>query len=158
MVKLSGRGSSRRLALRRLGGIFRLTIRQRISVYLVIAAIIALACGGVDYTVNANKMDGELTVTRIGAPIKDDLDCHLASSSCDSFQFVNGKCVVKGCLDPPDKPSMPVTNCGLGKTNGGAAWTAVTCQARVTLAGCSKGTLYSFGCYGYNCTKLQCGQ
>jgi hypothetical protein len=136
----------------------RLTIRQRISVYLAIAALITLACGGVDYFVNANKIDGQLT-TWIG-PIQTEADCSNAANAydCDSHQFANGKCSVTGCLSPPDKPKTPVVNCGLGRTNGGVAWTLSTCKARALAAGCTQGTLYSFGCSGYYCTKVQCGQ
>ena len=133
-----------------------LTARQRICVYLVIAGLVALACGGVSYTIDANAMNGQMTRYR-GDSIQTLSDCELAALSCKGYSFVDGKCMVTGCSDPPDKPATPVTNCPFGKTNNGVAWTADACQARAQLAGCYQVTLYSFGCYGYRCSKLQCG-
>jgi hypothetical protein len=159
MVKLSSGTLSRRQALRRLRSIFLLTIRQRIAVYLVIAGVIALACAGVDYNIDANSWSGEATNLH-GKPIANEDECHAAEiqHDCQSHLFAGGQCRLTICTDPPDKLDPPETNCTFGKTNGSAAWTETTCKARTLGAGCSVGDLYSFGCYGYSCTNLQCGQ
>jgi len=136
-----------------MSSIFALTVRQRICLYLVIGALAGLGCGGTSFDIDANTIEGDF----VGP--KNDAECQAAIIlKCKEATFANGKCHAKGCTQPPDHPSVPIVNCPLGKTNNGVPWTTTACQAQATFAGCSSVTLYSFGCYGYTCTKLQCGK
>ena len=140
--------------LNRLRSIVPLTARQRIVIYLVLAALAGLACVGVDYTIDANRFD-------VNVPGVSDLDCSsktLTFGCSGPFTFSNGTCHLKACKRPPANPPKPVTNCPFGKTNRGSAWTPADCAQRAKVAGCTQGALYSFGCYGYTCTDLRCAQ
>jgi hypothetical protein len=132
---------------------FPLTVRQRIYIYLVFAALAGLACAGVDFTIDANRMDADV-------PAATSLDCTIATNiyKCSTGAWSNGTCHLKACSRPPDSPATPVTNCPFGSSDQGRPWTASGCTAQVQRAGCTEGTLYSFGCYGYTCTDSRCGR
>lgn len=151
MMNVLGRSSSSRRLLRRVRSIWPLTVRQRIFLYLVLGALAGLACAGVDYSIDANKMACDL-------PASSEADCSNAATkhSCASFSFANGTCHVSGCFLPCD--GTATTNCPFGKTNGGAAWTQADCKQKGLIAGCTNGTLYSIGCWGYSCTDQRCGR
>ncbi len=151
MKHTSGRISSTRRLLRRARSIWPLTIRQRIVLYLVLGALAGLACAGVDYSIDANKMACDLAASS-------EADCSNAATmhSCQSFSFANGTCHVSGCFLPCDGTST--TNCPFGKTNGAVPWTQADCKQKSLVAGCTNGTLYSIGCWGYTCTDQRCGR
>jgi hypothetical protein len=130
-----------------------LTVRQRIGVYVVLAALSGLACGGVDFKINANSMDAVV-------PAATELDCAVQQSEhrCSKSVWSGGTCQLTACTRPPDNPSKPVTNCPFGRTNQGRAWTATECRDRALHSGCTEGTLFSFGCNGYVCSDTRCAQ
>jgi hypothetical protein len=153
MTNVSGRLSPPRRLLRRVRSIWPLTIRQRISLYLVLGALAGLACSGVDYSINANLIDCDVSA-------KDQGDCTLAgfTHGCTAVVFTGGKCHLSKCTKPCDALATPLTNCPFGRTNGGKAWTGDDCKSQGLIAGCTNVTLYSFGCYGYTCSDLKCGR
>lgn len=153
MTNVSDRSSSGRRLLRRARSIWPLSIRQRILLYLVLGALASLACGGVDYTINANLMEYDV-------PGRDELSCNVDKKiqECGSSVFANGSCHLSKCVKPRDAVATPLTNCPFGKTNGGAPWTAADCKSQSLAAGCTRGTQYSFGCYGYYCSDQRCGR
>ncbi|MBV9493543.1 MAG: hypothetical protein JOZ54_04810 [Acidobacteria bacterium] len=130
-----------------------LTVRRRIYLYLIFAALGGLACAGVDFTIDANRMNADVKV-------KDDLECALRQNAgkCTESTFSNGVCHLKACARPPDNPSNPVTNCAFGSTNGSRPWTASDCRTKIVGSQCTEGTLYSIGCYGYTCKDGRCGR
>ena len=128
-----------------------MTIRQRIFLYLVLGALAGLACSGVDYTINANLIDCDVAAKSQG-------DCTAAEfdHGCKSSAFTGGNCHLSQCTKPCD--ASAATNCPFGKTNGGVPWTSADCKNQTQIAGCTSGTLYSCGCYGYYCSDLKCGR
>jgi hypothetical protein len=134
------------------------TVRRRICLYAVLIAIAGIACEGVDYRIDANKINGDLAA-------KDAAECTTKANQLHCLgkvEFSNGVCHVAGCVDPPDHPTKPVTNCAFGSyyvaTPDGPAhdWTDETCKAAAQLAGCTTAARYRFGCFGHSCTNLQC--
>ncbi|MEA2165789.1 MAG: hypothetical protein QOK37_3916 [Thermoanaerobaculia bacterium] len=152
MTNASNGPSGQRL-LRRVRSIWPSTIRQRILFYLVIGALAGLACAGVDYTVDANRMTCEITT-------KDATECELTRQDlgCSDKAFTNGKCRMFECTKACDAQATPLTNCAFGKTNGTVAWTQPACVAKAKAAGCGDGTVFSFGCYAYECRDQRCGK
>src|ERR1019366_7680513 len=104
-------------------------------------ALAGLACAGVDYSINANLMAYDVAA-------KDQTDCQAQAinRNCNiNPTFANGKCHLSKCTQPADALATPRTNCPFGKTNGGKAWTVGDCKNQDLIAGCTNGTLYSFG-------------
>lgn len=130
-----------------------LTVRRRIFLYLLIAALSGLACAGVDFTIDANRMDADVKAS-------DATECALRQNGgkCSEATFSNGICHLKACARPPDNPSQPVTNCAFGSANRGRPWSVADCRERVVGAQCTEGTLYTIGCYGYTCKDGRCGR
>lgn len=155
MLNVFGRRWSVGRFLRRVQSVWPLTIRRRIILYLIVGALAGLACGGVDYQINANSMEGDAAVDRPE-------DCSVVFvrfNYCATATYINGKCHLTGCVHPPDTPSKPITNCGFGKKNGTVPWTSADCRNQVQFAGCAQGTLYpTSGCFGYYCSDLRCGK
>jgi len=133
--------------------LFPLTVRQRVGVYVVLIALAGLACAGVDFKIDANRMDADVPMSSVDA-------CFVAQQQyrCNTSSWGENTCRLRGCLRPPANPSKPVTNCPFGSTNQGRPWTAAECKARALQSGCTEGTLFSFGCYGYTCTNTRCAQ
>jgi hypothetical protein len=152
MTTVSGRLSPPRRLLRRVRSIWPLTVRQRISLYLVLGALAGLACSGVDYSIDANLIDCDVAANSQS-------DCTVAgfAHGCASVVFTSGKCHLSKCTKPCDALATTVTNCPFGRTNGGKAWTAADCKNQGLIAGCTNVTMYSFGCYGYTCSDPKCG-
>jgi hypothetical protein len=150
MTKVTGLRSPLRRLFRRVRSIWPLTIRQRILLYFVLAALAGLACAGVDYSVNANLMNCDVAC--------ENADSAAVSLGCSGKTFVNGKCQVVNCIKPCNAVVTPITNCPFGKTNAGKPWTPDDCKSQGLTAGCSNVTVYSFGCYGYDCKDQRCGR
>jgi len=143
--------------LRRVRSVWPLTVRQRILVYLVLGALAGLACGGVNYDIDANAVDCNVAG-------KDQTDCDIKARSlaCTAGGVFSsqsgGRCDLGKCSKPCDAPATPLASCPFGKTSGGVAWTLAACKAQSLAAGCTSGTVYSFGCFGYHCSNLKCGR
>ena len=137
--------------LRRRKSIWPLTPRQRIAIYMVLGAMVGLACGGVNYTIDANLMDCVF-------PTTSGFECETAlkQRQCETVTFANGSCQLGRCKQPCS--GSKANNCPFGKNNGGIPWTSADCRNQIQLAGCTNGTLYSYGCYGYNCSDQRCGR
>ncbi len=133
---------------------FPLTTRQRIGVYVVLAALAGLACAGVDFEIDANRMSADVPTSGLAACLTAQREYRCA----DNPTWEDGTCHLSACLRPPAAPSKPVTNCPFGSTNQNRPWSQTDCRARALQSGCTEGTLFSFGCYGYTCTNTRCTQ
>jgi hypothetical protein len=138
--------------VKKMRSLFSLTVRQRILIYLMIAALAGLACAGVDITIDANRMD-------LNVPAIDSIDCNVKSVifQCTGAAF-DGTCHLKACARPPASPDRPMVNCSFGSTNRGRPWIVADCQAKAVAARCSEVTLFSFGCHAYNCLDTRCAK
>jgi hypothetical protein len=132
MANVSRRFSALSRASGRCRAVWPLTVRQRIFLYLVFAAIAGLGCATlgdpVDYSIDANRMDCQITTTSDSACIAEE-----NLRSCDGHVFSNGNCKLIKCTKPCDGPKAAVRNCEYS-----SALNAADCQARAAKAGCTE--------------------
>lgn len=134
-----------------------LSRRQRIRLYVAFGAVAALACNGIDFTINANSFSCRFADQNSQTNC-DNAAFHSHCQEPSNWAPATHACSADNCTEACDSPSTPITNCAFGKTNNGVPWTVADCKAEAAVAGCGNGTFYSNlpDCWGYACTDLHC--